>query len=78
MVDTAQDYSSGLLLTDIEVEEFRSLALNHAGAELTAGQAQSVAGQLLRILATVRDVAARRPNASVSSVDSEALPNSAN
>lgn len=70
--------AAGLLLTDSEVEEFRRLAREHAGAELTAAEATSVSAQLLRVLAIVRDVAVRGSNDSTSSVDDGPLPSPAN
>jgi hypothetical protein len=63
------------LLTDAEVEAFRALARENAGAALTAEEAQAVAGQLLRILATVR-ATARSSTVSASPVDEQALPES--
>ena len=69
--------ASHLLLSDAEVEEFRVLAREHAGAELTASEARTAAGQLLRILSVVRDVAAGS-SASLSPVDGHPLPESAN
>lgn len=69
-------HAVGLLLTDTEVEEFRQLAREHAGAELTADEARSVSTQLLRVLAIIRDVALRSSNDSTSPVDSGALPES--
>lgn len=72
----SDDRPLGLLLTDTEVEELRALAREHLGAELSFGEAQSAARQLLQVLATVRDVALRGSSASASSVDYEVLPDS--
>jgi hypothetical protein len=66
-----------ILLTDAEVEEFRALAREHAGAELTADEARAVTDQLLRVLSVVRDVAVRSSSHSFSSVDEQLLPESA-
>lgn len=65
-------------LSDAEVEQFRVLAREHAGADLTPNEARAVAGQLLRALAIVRDVAVKGSSASASSVDGEGLSESAN
>ena len=78
MAGTPRDRELGSLLTDTEVEELRVLAREHAHAELTPDEAQSVAGQLLRILAIVRDVAVAGSTASASSVDEGILPDSEN
>lgn len=67
---------SSHVLTDTEVEELRSLARQHASAELTSEEAHTTAHQLLRILAIVRDVARRSSSASFSPVDGQALPDS--
>ncbi len=74
MAGTSDDRSPRFLLTDMEVEEFRMLARDHAGADLTRDEAQSVAGQLVRLLAIVRAVATKSSSASASSVDSRGLP----
>lgn len=66
----------GSLLTDAELEEFRVLAREHAGADLASDEAQSVAGQILRVLAIVCQVARRDSSASASSVDAGPLPES--
>ena len=76
MAGATQDRSLGFLLTDSEVEEFRVLVHQHAGAELSAEEAQSVAGQIVRILAIVRETAGRGSNASAVPVDGGALPKS--
>jgi hypothetical protein len=65
-----------VLLTDVEVEEFRTLAREHAGAELTADEARTVVDQLLRVLSIVRDIALRGSSDSASSVDGRPLPES--
>jgi hypothetical protein len=66
----------GFLLSDVEVQEFRALVHQHANAELTVDEARSVSGQLLRVLAIVRDLASGS-NDSASSVDEPVLPESA-
>lgn len=76
MATASDDRPLGLLLTDAEVEAFRVLAREHAGADLSVDDAHSFAGQLLRVLAIVRDAAARSSTASASSVDGEPLPES--
>ena len=76
MATASDDRPLGFLLTDTEIEEFRVLAREHAGAELTPDEAYSVAGQLLRILAIVRDAVVRSSNGSDSSVDGRPLPDS--
>lgn len=65
------------LLDSAELEEFRTLARRHAGAELTTDEARTVSSQLLRVLAIVRDVSSHGSNESVSPVDGRALPKSA-
>ena len=67
-----------IFLTDAEVEEFRALAREHTGAELTPEETRAVADQLLRLLSLVRDVAVRGSSDSSSSVDEQLLPESAN
>jgi hypothetical protein len=61
-------------LTDSEVEEFRVLAREHAGAELTFDEVRTVADQLLRVMRIVRDVANRGSTTSASYVDDQPLP----
>jgi len=78
MAHASDDRPFGFLLTDAEVEEFRALAREHAGAELTVDEAQSVAAQILCVLAIVRNVAWRHSTDSVSSVDGEVLSESTN
>jgi len=75
---SSPDQRFGAGLTDAEVEEFRILAREHAGAELTTDEARTVTDQLLRSLAIVRDVAVRGSNASDSPVDEQPLPESEN
>ncbi|GEM_PF-3618358 len=76
---TTEEYRPlGFLLTDAELEEFRGLAREHVGAELTVDEARSVSTQLLRVLTIVRDVGRRGSSASTSSVDGQALPDSGN
>lgn len=76
MATVSDERPLGFLLTDAEVEEFRALAREHAGAELTVDEARSVSIQLLRVLAIVRDVALRGSSGSASSVDGGVLPDS--
>jgi hypothetical protein len=76
MAATSDHRPLQFLLTDSEVEEFRQLAREHAGAELTADEARSVSAQLLRVLAIIRDVAQRSSNDSASSVHAGVLPRS--
>ena len=76
MAASPNERSPGLLLTDAEVEEFRVLARQHAGAELTVDEGRVLSGQLLRALATVRDVALGEPRAPASPVDNLTLPES--
>lgn len=64
------------LLTDAEVEEFRALAREHAGADLTSSEAGTVATQLLRVLSIIREVANQGSSASASSVDEAPLTES--
>lgn len=77
MASAPADPPRPFILTDAEVEEFRVLVRQHAGAELTVDEARSVSGQLLRILAIVREVALGSSSASASPVDPKALPESA-
>ena len=77
MAAPTRSNAAGLLLTDSEVEKFRRLAREHAGAELTADEARSVSAQLLRVLAIIRDVTQRGSSDSTSSVDGVVLPKSA-
>ncbi len=65
-----------LILTETEVEEFRSLAHQHTGAVLTREQARTVETRLLRVLAIIRDVATRGSSHSASPVDIAPLPES--
>jgi hypothetical protein len=57
------------LLTDAEVEEFRALVREHAGAELAGSEARALADQLLRALSIIRDVTLRGSSISDCSVD---------
>ena len=66
--------AAGPLLSDAEVEEFRRLARDHAGAELTANDARAVADQLIGVLSIVRDIVIRSSTDSTSSVDRHSLP----
>lgn len=65
-----------LFLTDAEIEEFRVLAREHAGAELTADEARTVADQLLRVLTIVRSVALGCSSVFTWPVDKPLLPES--
>jgi hypothetical protein len=66
------------LLTDDEIREFQSLAVEHAGASLTLEQADALAHQLLRVLFIIRDVARRSSTDSTSSVDQRVLSETQN
>jgi hypothetical protein len=70
--------AAGLLLTDAEVEEFRRLARDNAGAELTTDDARKVIAQLLGVLSIIRAIALRGSSDSTSPVDGRPLPESAN
>lgn len=76
MAADASEPSLAMLLTDAEIETFRLLAREHAGAELSVEDARFVTGQLLRTLGVVRQAQQGGSNDSDSSVDRPALPNS--
>jgi hypothetical protein len=74
MTRELDDRPSRLVLSDSEVEEFRALARQHAGAELTPNEARTVVDQLLGVLSVVRVIALRSSTDSASSVDEHPLP----
>lgn len=59
-------------LTDGEVEEFRNLLHQHADVRLSFDDARALSGQLLRLLALIRDVAVTAVSAEDGTVDSPA------
>ena len=78
MTNTPTPHSPRLYLSDADVEEFRALVTQHAGATLTADEARSVSAQLLRVFAIVRSVALSSSNDSTAPVDEPSLPSLAN
>jgi hypothetical protein len=59
-------------LADREVEEFRNLLDQHASVRLSFDDARVLSGQLLRVLALIRDVAVSAVGAEDGAVDSRA------
>lgn len=59
-------------LADGEVEEFRGLLDQHANVRLSFDDARVLSGQLLRVLALIRDVAVSAASAEDGAVDSPA------
>lgn len=56
-------------LAESEVEEFRLLLKQHANVEVSFDDARVLAGQLLRVLALIRDVAVSAVSAEDGAVD---------
>lgn len=65
-----------LLFSDAELDEFQSLAKQHAGVSLAREQASAVAYQLLRVLWVIRAVA-KSSSHSTTSVDEPDLAKNA-
>ena len=62
--------SATRLFAEGEVEEFRLLLRQHANVELSFDDARILGGQLLRVLALIREVAVSAASAEDGSVDS--------
>ena len=64
--------SAARSLADGEVEEFRKLLDQHSNVRLSFDDARVLSAQLLRVLATIRDVAVSAVSAEDGAVDSPA------